>query len=81
MYMNRLVSGYTDMSPDEIGQKLKSVEAETRRTRETVTIDLDLMAYDDLRYHLRDWPRPYIQQLLIKPVLTGKYKAVWKLQE
>ncbi len=64
MYMNRLVAGTTDMTVDEIEQKLKETEKETGRTREEVTIDLDLMAYDDVRYHLRDWPRPYIQLLL-----------------
>ncbi len=64
MYMNRLVAGTCDMTVDEIEQKLKEIEQETGRTRETVTIDLDLMSYDDVRYHLRDWPRPYIQQLI-----------------
>ncbi len=64
MYMNRLVSGTTDMTPDEIEQNLKNLEQETGRTRDMVTIDLDLMSYDATRYHLRDWPRPYIQQLL-----------------
>ncbi len=34
------------------------------RTKQQVTIDLDLMLYDDERYHLRDWPHPYIQQLI-----------------
>ena len=29
-----------------------------------VTIDLDLMLYGDDRFHLSDWPRPYIQQLI-----------------
>jgi len=64
MYMNRLVTGTCDMTVDEIEQKLKEIEQETGRTREEVTIDLDLMSYDDVRYHLRDWPRPYIQQLI-----------------
>jgi len=64
MYMNRLVSGYTHLTTEEIEQNLKAIEAETHRTTEAVTIDLDLMAYDDCRYHLRDWPRPYIQELL-----------------
>ena len=37
---------------------------ETQRSREHVTIDLDLMQYDSQRYHLKDWSRPYIQLLL-----------------
>lgn len=29
-----------------------------------VTLDLDLMLYDDQHYHPKDWPQPYIQQLI-----------------
>ena len=63
-YMNRLVAGYTDLSVNEINRKLKAIEAETCRTKGCITLDLDLMLYDTERYHLRDWPRPYIQLLL-----------------
>ena len=64
MYMNRLVSGYTLLSADEIEQVLKAAEARTGRSKPLVTLDLDLMQYDEQRYHLRDWPRPYIQRLI-----------------
>ena len=63
-YMNRLATGYTSLSMDEIGKKLKEIESETCRTKECVTLDLDLMLYDNEQFHLRDWPRPYIQLLL-----------------
>ncbi|MDE6647678.1 MAG: 2-amino-4-hydroxy-6-hydroxymethyldihydropteridine diphosphokinase [Prevotella sp.] len=63
-YMNRLVSGTTTLSVVQIEQKLKELEAATGRREGTVTLDLDLMQYDDERRHLRDWPRPYIQQLI-----------------
>ena len=63
-YMNRLAVGYTDLSVDEINNKLKQIEAETRRTKESITLDLDLMLYDNEQFHLHDWPRPYIQLLL-----------------
>lgn len=63
-YMNRLAAGYTTLSVDEINQQLKTTEAEACRTKERVTLDLDLMLYDQERFHLRDWPRPYIQRLL-----------------
>ncbi len=63
-YMNRLVAGYTSLSADEMVQMLKSLEAMVQRTKEQVTLDLDLMQYDEERYHLNDWPRPYIQLLL-----------------
>ena len=66
MYMNRLVAGTTLLSVREIEQKLKEIETEAHRTTDQVTIDLDLMQYDSERYHLRDWSRPYISNLLGK---------------
>ena len=62
-YMNRLVAGDTSLSLDEINKKLKEIETEAHRTKECVTLDLDLMLYDQERFHLRDWPRPYIKRL------------------
>lgn len=62
-YMNRLVAGDTSLSLDEINKKLKEIETEAHRTKECVTLDLDLMLYDQERFHLRDWPRPYFQRL------------------
>lgn len=64
IYMNRLVLGTTLLSVREIELKLKEIEAEAHRASEKVTIDLDLMQYDSKRYHLRDWPRPYIVNLI-----------------
>ena len=72
-YMNRLACGTTSLTADDLQQALKAIETETRRTPGRVTIDLDLMLYGDSRYHLSDWPRPYIQQLLpdIQQLLPG----------
>ncbi len=64
MYMNQLVTGTTTLSLAEVEQLLKEAEIASGRTKQQVTIDLDLMLYDDERFHLRDWPRPYIQQLI-----------------
>ena len=63
-YMNRLATGTTTLTADALQHALKAIEAETRRTRDSVTIDLDLMQYGDRRYHEKDWSRPYIQQLI-----------------
>ena len=63
-YMNRLAVGNTSLSPAELEQRLKEAEVMLGRTKQQVTIDLDLMLYDGVQYHLSDWPRPYIQQLL-----------------
>ena len=63
-YMNRLLRAKTSLSPDQLTTLLKQIEQETQRTKQHVTIDLDLMQYDQQRYHLDDWERPYIQRLL-----------------
>ena len=67
MYLNQLVAGSTSLTAKELETALKVIEREGRRSKEHVTIDLDLMQYDDMRYHEKDWPRPYIQ-LLIKDI-------------
>ena len=63
-YMNRLLRGNTTLSVDQLNSLLKEIEQETLRSKEHVTIDLDLMQYNDERYHLNDWDRLYIQRLL-----------------
>ena len=64
MYLNRLLLGNTNLSIEALEGTLKLIEAETGRNRQQVTIDLDLMQYDAQKFHLNDWPRPYIQNLL-----------------
>ena len=59
-YMNRLVCGTTVLSADELTKALKDIEVETQRTKGHVTLDLDLMLYNEQRYHERDWERSYI---------------------
>ena len=63
-YMNRLAAGNTLLTVPELEQQLKQLERAAGRDQERVTLDLDLMQYDNDRYHLNDWPRPYIQRLL-----------------
>ena len=63
-YMNRLLHAQTTLSPTLLTTLLKHIEQETQRTKQYVTIDLDLMQYDNQRYHLEDWQRPYIQNLI-----------------
>jgi len=63
-YMNRLAAGYTELSVDDLQQLLKQTEAESGRTPEAVTIDLDLLQYDGQRYHEKDWHRPYVTTII-----------------
>lgn len=63
-YLNRLVCGTTTLSVETLERELKQMEVIRKRSKELVTLDLDLMQYDQQRYHEKDWPRPYIQQLI-----------------
>lgn len=69
LYMNQLLWCATSMTLKELEGWLKEQETEMGRTSEEraqgiVRIDLDLLQYDDRRYHLRDWERDYVKKLL-----------------
>ena len=76
LYLNQLVSAQTDLDYDELNGRLKDIEKTQGRDDEArhqglVPIDLDLLLYDRQQFHLRDWQRPYIQQLL--PELSNQF--------
>ncbi len=69
MYLNQLVYATTSLSLEQLTETLKQTELDMGRNSEErrkgiVCIDLDLMLFDGVRHHLRDWERPYIQALL-----------------
>lgn len=81
LYLNQLVSAQTDLDNDELNGRLKDIEKTQGRDDEArrqglVPIDLDLLLYDQQRLHLRDWQRPYIQQLL--PKLSNQLVFSWE---
>lgn len=63
-YLNQLAVTTTVLTAAALEQRLKDIEAETRRTKGNVTLDLDLLLYGTQRYHEADWSRTYIQQLI-----------------
>ena len=68
-YINQLVSAETTLSSEDLTSRLKDTEKCLGRTPELrrhgiVPIDLDLLLYDDKRFHLQDWERSYIKDLL-----------------
>jgi 2-amino-4-hydroxy-6-hydroxymethyldihydropteridine diphosphokinase len=72
LYLNQLAFAQTELSVEELAKALKEIERsmgrnETDRQSCIVRIDLDLMQYDQTKHHLRDWERPYIQELLNTP--------------
>ena len=67
MYLNQLCSGTTALGPELLSEVLKETEKRQGRTHNEdgiVTLDLDLLEYDNERYHLHDWQRPYIKDLI-----------------
>lgn len=68
-YLNQLMRGTTLLSVEELQRWLKKTEELMGRTPEDrqqgiVRIDLDLLQFDDRRYHEKDWQRDYVKQLL-----------------
>ncbi|MBR1411404.1 MAG: 2-amino-4-hydroxy-6-hydroxymethyldihydropteridine diphosphokinase [Prevotella sp.] len=66
-YLNQLCQGTTALGMNLLSEVLKEIEKRLGRTHNEdgiVTIDLDLLEYDGTKYHLRDWDRPYIKNLI-----------------
>lgn len=68
-FLNRLAFVKTSMALNDLKQLLKDMEVNAGSTREErekgiIKIDVDLLIYDDKRYHLQDWNRDYIKQLI-----------------
>ena len=66
-YLNQLCQGTTALGEGLLCEVLKETEKRLGRTKNEdgiVAIDLDLLQYDGQRYHLRDWERNYVKDLL-----------------
>ena len=66
-YQNQLCEGTTALGDGLLGEVLKHLERRLGRTHNEdgiVAIDLDLLEYDGIRHHLRDWGRSYIKDLI-----------------
>ena len=63
-YLNQLCKATTAFSMNLLNEVLKETEKRLGRTHNEdgiVTIDLDLLQYDEAQYHLRDWSRNYVK--------------------
>lgn len=68
-YLNQLATGITNLEAEDLNLRLKEIEQRLGRKHDKsgiVTIDIDLLQYDDTRYHLRDWERDYVKDLLVE---------------
>ena len=66
-YLNQLCKATTAFSMNLLNEVLKEIEKRLGRTHNEdgiVTIDLDLLQYDEEQYHLRDWSRSYVKDLI-----------------
>ena len=75
-FRNVLAVFHTELFPDDIIRKLKSIEqamGRHSRDKETgkVVIDIDLLLYGDLILRPEDYEREYVQQLLNDPNLAS----------
>jgi len=69
LYLNQLVFAKTQLTAEQINVRLKEIESQLGRTQEQkkkgiVSIDLDLLQHNNTKFHLSDWERPYIKQLI-----------------
>ena len=64
-FANQLLSGTTAETLDSLTRLTKDTESALGRKRGTgiVSIDIDILQYDDVRLHLHDWEREYVKQL------------------
>lgn len=75
-FRNALASASTPLSLPEVQRSLKVIERSCGRTPEgkargEITIDIDLMLFGSQKFHLSDWDRPYIRELM-KELPVGK---------
>lgn len=69
LYLNALATAQTNLGSNELVGVLKDIERSLGRTPEAraahkVSIDLDLLQYDNTRFHTEDWERNYVKELI-----------------
>ncbi len=65
-FRNFLAVFSTTMSIHDLDVFLKGIELTCGRepkNREEISLDIDLLSYDGIRYHVPDWDRSYIRSL------------------
>lgn len=68
-YLNFLACGFTEDEPEQIVAKTKQMETqcgntEFLRNEGKIAMDIDLLKYDDQRFHENDWSRDYVKNLI-----------------
>lgn len=67
-FLNCLCFSKTTHTLQQITKAFKKIEKQRLRSRKNdllnrITLDIDILQYEDTRYHLQDWKRPYVKKL------------------
>lgn len=68
-FYNAVMAGKTFMARNEVVEQLKLIEqlagnTQDKRNMGVVEADIDLLMYDDVKLHEKDWQRSYIKELV-----------------
>lgn len=68
-FFNAVMAGKTRMAMSEVEEQLKLIEqlagnTQDKRNMGVVEADIDLLMYDDVKLHEKDWQRSYIKELV-----------------
>ena len=68
-FLNFLACGFTEDEPEQIVAKTKQMETqcsntELLRKEGKISMDIDLLKYNDQRFHESDWSRDYVNKLI-----------------
>ena len=69
IFTNKILVCETELSYEKLNKELKHIETECGRnnyekTTGIIPLDIDILLYDNDRYHINDWDKPYIKYLL-----------------
>lgn len=68
-FFNAVMAGKTNLAMSEVEEQLKLIEqlagnTQDKRNMGVVEADIDLLMYDDVKLHEKDWQRSYIKDLV-----------------
>lgn len=68
-FFNAVMAGKTNLDKSEVEELLKRIEQLAgntldKRNMGVVEADIDLLMYDDVKLHEKDWQRSYIKELV-----------------
>ena len=69
IFTNKILVCETELTYEILNKELKRIETECGRNNYAkmtgiIPLDIDILLYDNDRYHINDWDKPYIKYLL-----------------